>query len=83
MEVGITLCLGLTPPPHPSSNWGRGEEEWLPLEAPVTCSYDVLSLSSPYALPLFCSLLCKCPHGPSHTLSASKSTGEPEECGEC
>lgn len=82
MGVGITLCLGLTP--LPSSNWGRGEEEEeLPLEAPFTCSYDALSLSSPYALPLFCLLLCKCPHGLSPTLSASKSTGEPEECGEC
>lgn len=65
--MGITLCLGLTP--QPSSNWGEGEEEELPLEVPFTCSYDALSLDlpvlticlTPVLSPCYASPLMACP----------------------
>lgn len=75
--MGITLCLGLTP--QLSSNWEKRSCLWRPPSSAAVMPFPLISLSSPYALPLFCSPAMQV----SPTLSATKSAGEPEKCGEC
>lgn len=59
--VGITLCLGLTPQ---SSNWEKRSCLWRPPPSAAVMPFPLMSLSSPYALPFFCSLAMQVPSWP-------------------
>lgn len=61
--MGITLCLGLTP--QPSSNWEKRSCLWKPPSSAAVVPFPLISLSSPYALPIlfpcYASALMACP----------------------
>lgn len=74
VRVGITLCLGLTP--QPSSNWEMRSCLWRHPSSAAMMPFPLISLSSPYALPLFCSPAMQVPSWPvPHPLSDQVSWG--------